>query len=273
MHITKVLTLFQGRWRASKCEEQRNYICGKKYTAVEDCPLENLPPNTELRNETCQKNVPGWRGSACGLQCKPGFFMMPVETGAKIPKKIRATCVKPRRLDTYSWIIKSKVSFVCQQDCPYPHGQPNASVKFVERSWFSDNQGKNFTNTALLVIVNFQSKNPVNGWTSRLTFHGGNITDIEFSSYSANLIQKDPITSSVVFSSNNFNANQKGVFAYLLRVVQPAEKDILSDQKNLDEFQYQWDPVEDSMVTTYYIEGQIDQPIDLSCGAPPTKSF
>ena len=198
---------------------------------------------------------------------------MPVETGAKIPKKIRATCVKPRRLDTYSWIIKSKVSFVCQQDCPYPHGQPNASVKFVERSWFSDNQGKNFTNTALLVIVNFQSKNPVNGWTSRLTFHGGNITDVEFSSYSANLIQKDPITSSVVFSSNNFNANQKGVFAYLLRVVQPAEKDILSDQKNLDEFQYQWDPVEDSMVTTYYIEGQIDQPIDLSCGAPPTKSF
>ena len=196
--------------------------------------------------------------------------MMPVETGAKIPKKIRATCVKPRRLDTYSWIIKSKVSFVCQQDCPYPHGQPNASVKFVERSWDTKT---NTTNTALLVIVNFQSKNPVNGWTSRLTFHGGNITDVEFSSYSAKLIQKDVMTSSVVFTSNEFNAEQKGVFAYLLRVVQPATSDILSDEKNLDEFQYQWDPVEDSMVTTFYIEGQIEGPIDMSCGAPPQRKF
>ena len=65
---------------------------------------------------------------------------------------------------------------------------------------------------------------------------------------------------------------QKGVFAYLVRVVQPSGVDILSDEKDLNDFQYQWDPVEDSLISTNYIEGQIANPIDLSCGSVPTQN-
>ena len=29
----------RGRWKSSPCEEQKNYVCGKKYNAQPDCPL------------------------------------------------------------------------------------------------------------------------------------------------------------------------------------------------------------------------------------------
>ena len=29
----------QGRWKSAPCEEQKNYVCGKTYHAVPDCPL------------------------------------------------------------------------------------------------------------------------------------------------------------------------------------------------------------------------------------------
>lgn len=50
----------------------------------------------------------------------------------------------------------------------------------VERSW---DQATNTSNTALLVIMNFPTRSPVRGWTSKITF-SRNITDVQFSSVS-----------------------------------------------------------------------------------------
>ena len=97
----------------------------------------------------------------------------------------------------------------------------------VERSW---DPATNTSNTALLVIMNFPTRSPVRGWTSKITF-SKNITDVEFASVSARLIQTDVATGSVVFSSNAFNAQQDGkIFAFLIRVTQPWNYDILSDK-------------------------------------------
>ena len=47
----------------------------------------------------------------------------------------------------------------------------------------------------------------------------------------ARLIQTDIASGSVVFTSNNFNAKQDGkIFAFLVRVTQPWNYDILSDK-------------------------------------------
>ena len=47
----------------------------------------------------------------------------------------------------------------------------------------------------------------------------------------AQLIQTDIASGSVVFTSNNFNAKQDGkIFAFLIRVIQPWNYDILSDK-------------------------------------------
>jgi len=50
----------------------------------------------------------------------------------------------------------------------------------VERSW---DQAQNKSNTALLVIMNFPTRSPVRGWTSKITF-SKNITDVQFTSVS-----------------------------------------------------------------------------------------
>ena len=62
------------RWRSTMCEEQKNYVCGKKFVAGEDCPISNLPPNTVLDVSTCGKNLPGWRGTSCALKCDTGYY-------------------------------------------------------------------------------------------------------------------------------------------------------------------------------------------------------
>jgi secreted trypsin-like serine protease len=252
----------KGKWKSAQCSEQKNYVCGKKYTAVEDCPISRLPPNTVLDVTTCQKNLPGWRNSGCALKCESGFYLKPLGENAKIPKKIRANCVKPRKLDTYAWSIKSKVNFECQQACPYPYDQDSKSIKFVERSW--DTQ-RNSSYSYLLVVINFPTRSPVQGWTSMIKF-SRNITDVTFSSKSAEFIQADVATSTVVFTSTPWNAKQTGkMFAFLIGVEQPWGTDILSDKNNLDFFQHQWNPIEDHLVDSFYIESQISQEIDLNC--------
>ena len=67
------------------------------WNRFQDCPLQNLPQNTQLNVASCQSNLPGWRGASCALECEPNFYLKPVGANAKMPKKdciLKAVCRK-----------------------------------------------------------------------------------------------------------------------------------------------------------------------------------
>jgi len=130
--------------------------------------VEHLPANTQIDDQTCRGNLPGWRGSSCLLTCQSGYYIRPLND-SKVPKKIKANCmaVNKRFPDEFMWQIKSKIQFECQKDCPYPHPQDKSSVRFIERTWDLD---KNETNTALLVSFQYPSKTQSEGWSVILKF-------------------------------------------------------------------------------------------------------
>lgn len=157
-----------GRWLTTDCEDQKSYICGMNTTTTLDCPVVNLPANTQIDERSCRGNLPGWRGSSCLLTCESGFYIRPL-TDSKVPKKIKANCmsVSKRMPEQFMWQIKSKIQFECQKDCPYPHAQDKSSVRFIERTW---DVATNQTNTALLVSFQYPSKTQSDGWSVILKF-------------------------------------------------------------------------------------------------------
>ena len=157
-----------GKWLTTGCDEQKSYICGMNTTSTPDCSVEHLPANTQIDDQTCRGNLPGWRGSSCLLTCQSGYYIRPLND-SKVPKKIKANCmaVNKRFPDEFMWQIKSKIQFECQKDCPYPHPQDKSSVRFIERTWDLD---KNETNTALLVSFQYPSKTQSEGWSVILKF-------------------------------------------------------------------------------------------------------
>lgn len=82
----------------------------------------------------------------------------------------------------------------------------------------------------------------------------------------SNIVIKDEPSNQIVLTNHDYNAKPDGKgYSFLVRAVQPIDQDILSDTLNLDHSINVLRPLDESVVDTFFIAGQVTAALNLTC--------
>jgi len=85
-------------------------------------------------------------------------------------------------------------------------------------------------------------------------------------SVAGDMVIRDEASKQIVLRNNDYNHKPDGKgYSFLVRATQPIHNDILSDLLNLDHSINILKPLEETVIDTFFIAGQVTPALNLTC--------